>query len=127
MSHHPPNPWPARMATLGHALTAAVLALKAASYFDYPGPRPWAFIVMCLAAAALIAGITAFHHQAETLFAPAASLIYLAESAVCAVLAVRTHLGGKVGLPYAWALAALLLGGYGAWLFRKKWLARQAR
>jgi hypothetical protein len=104
-----------RMVAVGHYLTALVLAFKAVTYMGHD-PVPWPFVSLCLVSATVVAAVTLMHHRLESRFPDSQVLIYLAEAVVCAVLAYHTHEEGKVGLPYAWALAASILFVRAGWL-----------
>jgi hypothetical protein len=108
-----------RLMSVGHYLTAVVLALKALTYVSHE-PVPWGFVLLCLLTAAMIVVVTFFHHRIAPRFPAVHGLIYLAEGLVCTLLAHHTHAEGKTGLPWAWGLAAALLLARGLWeLFRR--------
>jgi len=99
-----------RLQALGHYLTALVLATEGVSKLDHPdGYR--LFIALCWLSSAAIVVVTAAHHRLQNRFPRLQVVIYLAEGAVCAALVVVTVHEGKVGLPFAWLVAALLLSG----------------
>lgn len=110
----PAHPRRERLISIGHYLAAFVLSLKAVSYADHR-PVPWAFVALCVVSALAIAVITWFHHRVEARFPRAQAVVHLAEATVCAVLAVSARAEGKIGLPWAWALAALALAARGLW------------
>jgi chromate transport protein ChrA len=94
-----------RLRTVGHYLTAAVLALKGWSKLEHPeGHR--ALIGVCFASAAVIVIVTALHRRLHAHAAKIEALVYVLEAAVAGAMAVVTVEEGKRGLPFAWAIAA---------------------
>lgn len=112
--HTTRTPGRERLMNLGHYLAAFVLAMKAVSYVDHQ-PVPWPFVTLCVVSAAAITVITGFHHRIEARFPRVQAVVHLAEAVVCAVLAYAAHGEGKTGLPWAWALAAVVFFGRGVW------------
>jgi hypothetical protein len=99
-----------RLQAFGHYLTALVLATEGVSKLDHPdGYR--LFIALCWLSSAAIVAVTAGHRRLQKRFPRLQVVIYLAEGAVCAALVFVTVHEGKVGLPFAWLTAALLLCG----------------
>ena len=105
-----------KLVLIGHYLAAFVLILKAASSLEY-GPALRPFVGLCVVSAAVIIILTLFHRTIEARFPRSQCLIHLLEGCVCIVVAYKTHMEGKTGLPYAWATASLILFARAAWEF----------
>ncbi len=99
-----------RLEAIGHVLTALVLATEGVSRLEHPRGN-WPFIALCWVSAAVIAAAAAGHRRLERSFPHHQILFHLAEGAVCAGLVLVTVHEGKVGLPFAWLTATLLLLG----------------
>ncbi len=99
-----------RLQSLGHFLTALVLAVEGYAKLEHPDGY-WPFIGLCWLASAAILVVTVAHHRIERWFPPLQLVVHFAEGAVCAALVLVTRHEGKVALPYAWLLAAVLLLG----------------
>jgi hypothetical protein len=102
-----------RLQANGHYLTALVLATEGVSKLDRPEGYQL-FIALCWLCSAAIVVVTAAHHRLEQRFPPLQMVIHLAGGAVCAGLVFVTVHEGKVGLPFAWLAATLLLSGVAA-------------
>lgn len=100
-----------RLRTVGHYLTAVVLALKGYARLEHPEEHRF-IIALCFASAAVIVIVTALHSRLHAQAAKVEALVYLLEATVAGTMAVVTVEEGKRGLPFAWAIAAagLLMG-----------------
>ena len=117
MSTHSHQAKHSKLVAFGHYIAVFVLILKAVSYSAY-GRSAWPFIGLCLVSAAVILIVTLLHERIEARFPQAQCLVHLFEAAVCAAIAYKTHAEGKVGLPYAWGLAGLVLLARALWEFQ---------
>lgn len=97
-----------KLLTAAHYLAALVLLLKAIAYLDRE-PVAWRFIGLCVAAALTILIVTIFHHRLHARFPRIQCVVYLVEATVCMAVAYNTYLYGKLGLPIAWGVAAVIL------------------
>ena len=111
-----PDPRRDRLVSAVHYLTAFALALEGVSHLEHR-PAPILFVALCWCSSLAVIAVTAAHHRIEPHFPASQAVVHLAEASVASALAFLTHHFGKTGLPFAWALAALLLLARAAWEF----------
>lgn len=97
-----------RLVTIGHFLTAFVLATEGVAHLEHV-PVPWWFVTLCWVSAATIVAVVLAHRRIERHFPALQSLAHMAEGIVCSALAFITHHEGKVYLPFVWVVAAAVL------------------
>jgi len=105
-----------RIVTACHYMTSFILALEGVSHLEH-SPTPWLFIALCWGSAIAVSVVTFAHHRIERIFPAVQAVVHLAEGTVSSALVYLTYHEGKTGLPFVWAIAAVLLLGRAAWEF----------
>jgi hypothetical protein len=100
--------------TAGHYVTGFVILIDGFELLENGAKHRSFGLAFCLAGLVFIA-VTALHAKLEARFRHAQTVLYFVESLVLAGIAFLYAIDGKVGLPYAYGAAALLLAGLCVW------------
>ncbi len=99
-----------RLETLGHYLTACIVALTGAVRLGALG-RYFSFVVICWLCAAGIAAAAAAREGIERRFRPSRAVLYLVEALFFGFLAAVSEYWGETAMPFVWLTGGLALLG----------------